>query len=99
MAAQRWQMWSRPAKAGREGAGAASVQRSRERLMRQRTEQDLPAGQRNGGAFQGATPVPVRHEPLGFRLVTWIAHGPSMHAFEAKAQATLATAKALTVPV
>ena len=74
MAAQRWQVRLRPVKPGRESVGAASVQRPRERLVGQRTEQDLPAGQRNGGAFQGATPVPVRLEPLGCRLVTWIAH-------------------------
>jgi hypothetical protein len=73
------------------------VQRPRERLGGQRAEQDLPAGQRNGGALQGATPVPVWHEPLRCRLVTWIAHRPSMHAFDAKAQATLATAESLTV--
>jgi hypothetical protein len=73
------------------------MQCPRERLGGQRTEQDLPAGERNGGAFQGATPVPVRHEPLGCRLVTWIAHWLSMHAFDAKAQATLAITEALTV--
>jgi hypothetical protein len=81
----------------REGVGPASAQRSRERSVGQRTEQDLPARQRNGGAFQGATPVPVRHEPSRRRLVTWIAHRLSMHAFDAKAQATLAITAALTV--
>jgi hypothetical protein len=83
--------------AGREGVGPAGAWRSREPLVGQRTEQDLPAGQRNDGSFQGATPVPVRHEPPRRRLVTWIAHQPSMHAFTAKTQATLAGTKALTV--
>jgi len=78
---------------GVKGVVAADASARAERLVGQRTQQDLPAGEGNGGAFQGATPVPVGHEPCCRRLVTWIAHDPSMHAYEPKAQATLAVQK------
>jgi hypothetical protein len=85
---------------GCEGVGSREHEARSERLVSRRTDQDLPARHRDGGALQGsATPVPVRHGQLGCRLETWIAHPVEYATFAVKAQATLMYIEALTVSV